>query len=656
MALELSATPEAVLVEGAVGCGKTARLVARVGELLEGGAAPADILALAATPDAARVLRERLEAAWGERGRDVEATCVRDVALGLLATDAGRAATGRAGRLVTPVELGFIMEDMKTSGLKKRRLREMLKFFYRSWTELAEGATGETDWLLAGEEAEVHGLLKAVLASTGGILEPELSAMALRFLLGSPEALADAQRPHVLVDDYQMLSRASQHLANLLARDSIAMAADPTAVVEVFESYPYGEGIGEFTQANPTCDRVELTESRACAAASQAASRLREDVSPGAAPLAGASAEPASTSFAALAADSPEAEMGAVADAVAAALASGTRPEDVYVLAFHPAWERSAARALAARGIAVTAPAPSRVAVGDYRDLTRCAAARLLTALGLVADADDALAWRCWCGFGDYLANSAAFADVRAEAAAEGRSLIAMLEDAAAAAPAEGFPGTGIGRVVDAYRAGRALIARAQGLEGDELLAALAAELGLEGDAREQALAVVRALTAPESAPEDGASTDAATAAIPADAADLIERARRRMSAPTFEDTEGRVLVGDLAHLAGRSPEVLVLAGFVNGFFPARDYFDATVTTPDKQKLVRDADTRRLYVAAGKPTRRLAASWFTAIDLVSAERLKLEIERVALRRGERVARVAPSIYLASLEPTKAEPS
>ena len=37
----------------------------------------------------------------------------------------------------------------------------MLKFFYRSWTELVEDADGNADWLLAGEEADVHGLLRA---------------------------------------------------------------------------------------------------------------------------------------------------------------------------------------------------------------------------------------------------------------------------------------------------------------------------------------------------------------------------------------------------------------------------------------------------------------------------------------------------------------
>ena len=36
MAIELTPTPEAVLVEGAVGCGKTTRLVERAAALLEG--------------------------------------------------------------------------------------------------------------------------------------------------------------------------------------------------------------------------------------------------------------------------------------------------------------------------------------------------------------------------------------------------------------------------------------------------------------------------------------------------------------------------------------------------------------------------------------------------------------------------------------------
>lgn len=695
MTLELAPTPTAVLIEGGVGCGKTAALIARAAALLEDGVAPEDMLMLAATPDAARVLAARLIEAVGERGGAIEVTCTRDVALGLLASEEGRAFSGRAGRLVTPVELGFIMEDMKVSGLKQRRLREMLKFFYRNWTELAGGADDDDRWLIPGEEADTHALLKDILRFTGGILEPEASAMAVRFLLACPEVLASAQRAHVLVDDYQMHSRASQHLANLLARDSVIVATDPAAVVEVFDSYPYGEGIGEFTQANEGCERIVLNESHACAAAARAASRLRALLDADAAPLgdagaerdapspsqsassttSGATAAPTvpdraatAASFTALEAADPAAEMASVADTVQAALEAGADPSSIYVLAFHPAWERRVARALAARGIAAATPVRGRVAAGDYRDLDRCAAARLLTALALVANAHDALAWRAWCGFGDYLANSAVFADMHAEADEQGKDLVAMLDEVAAAAPEEGFPGTGIGRVLDAYRTGRTLIEQAQGLEGDELIGALASALNLTGENGEHAMQLVRALTAPEPVVSTSDTSSDANAPVPApsnavaptssetdtaapsDAQTLIARARNRMSAPVFEATEGCVLIGDSAHLTGRTPTTLVLAGFTNGFFPTRDFFDATVTTPDKQKLVRATDTRRLYAAAGKATQRLAASWFTSIGLVEAETLKLEIGRAKLRRGERIAVTTPSIYLTDIDP------
>lgn len=155
--------------------------------------------------------------------------------------------------------------------------------------------------------------------------------------------------------------------------------------------------------------------------------------------------------------------MASVADAVQTPWRREPTPSSIYVLAFHPAWERRVARVLEARGIATATPVRGRVAAGDYRDLDRCAAARLLTALALVANAHDALAWRAWCGFGDYLANSAVFADMRAEADEQGKDLVAMLDEVAAAAPEEGFPGTGIGRVLDAYRTGRTLIEQAPG-------------------------------------------------------------------------------------------------------------------------------------------------------------------------------------------------
>lgn len=644
MTVELASVPSATLIEGGVSCGKTTALLEQVENLLRNGTSASDLLVLAASPDAARALRERVRALVASGTCEAEVSCPHEVARALIDCEAARAATGRTGRLVTPVEMGFIMEDMKTSGLKQRRLREMLKFFYRSWTELAGGIEGSEDWLLPGEEADVHRLLLDTLAFTGAVLEPELSVLALRFLHSDDEARAEAARPYVLVDDYQLLNRASQHLVNLLARDSIVVTADPAATAAAFESYPYGEGVSEFIQAHPHCEHRRLASPRCAPAAARAAALLHEEIAPEAALLAPVAAPEVAadasddTRVAVIEAADPAAEMNAVAETVAAALEGGCDPSAIYVLAFHPAWTRSVVAALEEHGASACAPLTGQVAVGDYRDLDRCAPARLLTALALAADPADALAWRAWCGFGDYLANSAAFADMRAHGVSEDKSLVACLEEASAAAPAEGFPHTGIGRVIDAYRTGRKLVAAVRGLEGDALLDALAAELGLGAEEAKRAREIVGALAAPSA--DEGNSNSAAA---------LTDRARRRMSAPVFENEAGHVLVGDTAHLTGRSPEVLILTGFVDGLFPSRDYFDATVTTPDKQKLMRTADLRRLYAAVGKAQRQLVVSGFTAADLVSAERLKLEISRVRLRHGKRVASTRLSTYCCDLK-------
>ena len=134
MTLTLRTAPEVVLYKGAVGTGKTSALVAAAAEKVAAGAAPESLLVFASTPDAAAQLEKRLAAAGVGA---VRVTTPRAFCLQVLSTPAAREATGRDPRLVSSFEQAFIMEDMKVSGLKIKRLREMLKFFYRGWTELS---------------------------------------------------------------------------------------------------------------------------------------------------------------------------------------------------------------------------------------------------------------------------------------------------------------------------------------------------------------------------------------------------------------------------------------------------------------------------------------------------------------------------------------
>ena len=232
---------KATRIVGGVGCGKTQQLIERVCSLLSGGEKAGNVLVLCATPQACESFTLRLNAAGEEAGvnaDEIAVTTPRALALEVLSDAEAVRWSGREPRLLTAYEELFLLEDMKVSGLRPKRLREMLKFFYRSWTELADD---DLNWLLPGEESNVHTLLKDNLALTRSIVEPEAGNLAVNYLRGHAGAVAAHSFAHVLVDDYQRISKASQLLAGLMATETLTIAGDRTACVQVYDSYPYAD-------------------------------------------------------------------------------------------------------------------------------------------------------------------------------------------------------------------------------------------------------------------------------------------------------------------------------------------------------------------------------------------------------------------------------
>ena len=140
----------ATRIVGGVGTGKTQELINRAVKALKQGAKATDVLVLCATPQAALAFKARLDAAAeaaGVSAADVAVTTPRALALDVMGDAEAIRWSGREPRLLTDYEKLFLLEDMKVSGLRPKRLREMLKFFYRSWTELADD---DENWLLAG--------------------------------------------------------------------------------------------------------------------------------------------------------------------------------------------------------------------------------------------------------------------------------------------------------------------------------------------------------------------------------------------------------------------------------------------------------------------------------------------------------------------------
>ena len=671
---------------GGAASGKTEALVQRATDYIErrgyqasaGAQKPSldeqgtsKILILAASPEAADFLRARLSHALGtdEEGlaaQGMRVTTPRALALGILSNPNAQAACGRKPRLLLPFEENILLEDVKASGVRPKRLREMLKFFYRSWTELADD---DPAWLVSDEELQVHALIKECLAFSGGILPCELSNLAVHWLRASPRSCEEASYGCVLVDDYQLLSRASQELAELVAREALVVTGDPEATSEVFEAYPYAQGLTEFAQA----DGVEVTELetrwnagpvRACCAALIAeAQECEQGCTRADAP--GENHDGSSEQYGcrtattgdhaggarALAFPSPQDEFAYIARNLADVVAAGTSPAGFYLAVPNSAWAKSLSHSLAARGVRFVRKPNAHVLNGDTRDLGRCRTARLFTLLTLAADSRDALAWRSWCGFGDWLAENPGFAALRRCAARQGLGLYEALEaletgnlPQAGAGELDAAEEASLTRIAQAFADGRAALAKLSGLTGKKLVDAawdlLGAQEADSGPCKQDIPSEMLDLLG---------VLDTSQPLLPHDAAGMVGHLLGALYEPSFpgSDTEA-VRIGSLADAHGRMYTTVVLTGFVNGFIPKHAYFDPTKTPLDRMGALRAADLRRVYEAAGHARKNLLVTAFTQTEALAAERLDLKIDRILMRDGVRLARISPSDLIAAM--------
>lgn len=628
----------AVAYVGAVGTGKTRGLVERVEAFLKEGGEPADVLVFTASPAAADVVAGRIADVCGDLGRGVRVTTPLTFARETLAACAGAPALEGRAHVLADFEANFFLEDMRVTGIKQRRLKEMLKFLQRGWSEMREDEEG---WLVTGEEVSLNEFARSRLSFMGSLVRAEATAACVR-LLASPEGrqvLERERRGLVVADDFRVMSRASQRLAGLLARGCLAVGWDPVGGLMGEEPYGYADGLDELArQAGERFGRVDLVWSLQDAGPARVVGNLfAQECLAGlatCAPRVRASAEEGS--FSVEVAASLSDEMGTVVSEVAACLERGVAAGEVFVVAPTQAWARRAHDALASAGIAASLVGSRQVVGGDVRDTSKCSAALVYTALHLAADPRSDAAWRAWCGFGDYLACSVGVS-VLADRMADGGPRAC---EALAHAAARCRSGAQEGEVPDARKiaarleVGERMLEKAAGLCGPELLAALACgAVGSDGASVPAELGALLGEVAPDET-----------------AAELFARAERSLLAPTF--VPGCVKVGDPDALTGQTPRAVVLCGMVNGLVPPLEYFDSSLATIEAQDKMHDRLVRRLIGACGKARERIACTGFARCGVVECETLHLKADRIRLRGGKRVCEFGPSVAVQYLRGEK----
>ena len=131
-----------------------------------------------------------------------------------------------------------------------------------------------------------------------------------------------------------------------------------------------------------------------------------------------------------------------------------------------------------------------------------------------------------------------------------------------------------------------------------------------------------------------------------ASASDLLASAMQSFEGPRPHG-KGTVAVLTYRETIVAKADTLVIAGFVNGFIPKGDWFDLTKTPIAKQPGLRAEDARLVTALMSAAQHSLVFSAFDSIDLETALRLRLKIDRIRMEKGRRMASISPSIFLQS---------
>ena len=587
--------------------------VRRYATCLDEGNAPEDVLVLAATRTFAQsVVRAGLPA-------EAHMLTFDELADMILGHDGVGAALGRGTRALLSHEEKVLFEDMKVSGLKVKRLREMLKFLFKG---LSEGMDADPSWLINNEERSLLAFMLDHLKERGAILACERGNLALKAVADDRVRRAFS-RGTLIVCGYSSLDRCGQQLAAALANGLLVAIGSPFDAGTAQIAYPYAQGMGEL--ANDGAEVVALDKGatgrvdgmRAALASRCIAETPVPERAPS--PLPGPDAGVAVYR-------TPDDEFDGVAAAIRNAVHSGVDPSEFLVAAPNAAYLRGMRAALDAAGVANASPLVLPFSKGDPRKDETSGPMRFLAALELAADDRDVVGWRSWLGFGDWLLRSDAWEMVRRIAGEREVSVMEAIDLVRDCLKPDSGMELGpqaaiVLKLAGPLRAADCLLADCSGLEGDSLIDVIARHAGWSPDL------VTRRLLL-----EAGTDAKAMCAAV-----------RRAAFDPEYP--RGGTVVALADECRGMSAAGFVLSGMVDGYLPAYAACDENETIDRRAKL-QQAERRRFLSILGSASQEVLITAFEEADAEVADKSKVDIGRIFVRRGARLATAKPSRFLA----------
>ena len=401
--------PKVEVLTGGACSGKTRALVARVHDVLDAGAAPADVLVVTPNADGALELAIRLAADLGE-----------DLAPRVVSWRRLVHELAGSPRVLGATERALLLADLRAAGFSAEDIACAQNEAVAMWT------SGD-DALSDGQEqnACLKALLDALIARDAVLPESLVAQACARLAVAGEGELCVA---HVFVDDADAVPFEALRLAARLAQASLFLVGDADR-----------KGISHADGTDPRAF-LSLAGAEAVHALPRPSRRMN-----------------AACSQVVKWGDAAE-EAAGITALVDRAL-SGARVGEGPVALIPPnrAWARRISQSLANAGIEVCDTAYVGPLACDPRDPKGCAPLRCFAALGLLADGNDVASWRTWCSLGYADLGTTAWTNLQAYAMSESKGIVQALQDACVEVDAGSAPFSGARQLAARVHEARAL-------------------------------------------------------------------------------------------------------------------------------------------------------------------------------------------------------
>ncbi len=618
-ALRIAESPNSPLrVVAGPGTGKTFALMRRVTRLLEEGETPHRILVSTFTRTAAADLSCEIANLGASGASDIIAGTLHAFCFRLLSGSEVFPHTGRIPRPLLSYEERFMLQDLFQVGLGGiRDCQRRLVAFNAAWARLQSEDPG---WPHDPNDRNYHNGLISWLRFHQCMLIGELIPETYHYLRNNPNCPERTAFDHVLVDEYQDLNKAEQLILDLLAENGmLTVVGDEDQSIYSFK-HAHPEGIAEFSQYHSSTFNETLLQCRRCP---QLVVNMAND-------LISHNASRSPRTLTCLPGNlqgdinivqwtSLEEEAQGVADFIHSRInANQVDPGRILVLAPRRQLGYSVRDALNGLGVSAHSFFNEEVFDGRPQDSQGSLTQQLFTLLMLLANPDDIVALRCWCGYGSSSLRSGAWLRIRQHCENSNvspRSVLQQLSSGTLTIPYTGG-------LVDRFRELETRLAALDGLQGRNLVDAIFPD-GEEWASRFRLYAQI-----------DGEDD--------CDSQTLFERIKSKIIQPELPTDVDYVRVMSLHKSKGLTADMVLVLGCTAGMIPSVIPQDLT---PSEQVRFIEEQRRLFFVALTRTRQALVLSSVSALPRNLAHRM-----RVPLGRGGDAthARTISSMFLSEL--------